>query len=316
MGSARGSHRAKHTPNPGSSFTLGFLSQAGRRGADNQDAYCALVRPKAPPGTDLLLAVADGVGGHRAGGVASALAIHGLMRRLALRPGADSYGTFLEGVVQQVNAGVYRKARRPETFGMATTLTAVLLVGSSLLLAHVGDSRAYLLRKGELCRLTQDHTWVTQEVTRGALTPEDARAHPRRNILLRAVGQAPRILVDSVRVEVTEGDRLLLCSDGLHGLVTDEEMRLTLGHKDPQAACRSLVARAQTLGGHDDITVVVAKINLLGRGLVSPDASQALRRKPTSQRLARLWPREKISRILGLPLSGVSLLVRRLWSRR
>ena len=259
---------SKGSKGDGVGVTLGSQTHVGMKRAANQDAYCAILAPSTPPGTDALLAVADGMGGHQAGEVASAMAIQGLVRRLSPQNAGgttslpkENRPAFLGGVVQQVNADIHQAAQRPETQGMGTTLTMALLAGSSLSIAHVGDSRAYLLREGRLQQLSKDQSWVAEEVARGALTPEQARTHPMRNILTQALGTAPRVQVETREIEVQEGDTLLLCSDGLHSLVTDEEIAQVLAGGLPQASSQALVDRANTLGGTDNITVIVARVD-------------------------------------------------------
>ncbi|MFC1935201.1 Stp1/IreP family PP2C-type Ser/Thr phosphatase [Chloroflexota bacterium] len=241
--------------------------------SSNQDAYCAILAPNAPSGVDALLAVADGMGGHQAGEVASTMAIQGLVQRLSNQgPGEESptpgdrHAALLSEVIQQVNAEVHQAASQPETRGMGSTLTVALLAGSSLAIGHVGDSRAYLLRNGQLQQLTRDHSWVAEEVARGALTPEEARTHRRRNLVTRAIGTSPQITVDVIALDMEVGDTLLLCSDGLHSLVVDEEIAGILTEQSPSSAAQTLVDRANALGGKDNITVVIARVERLGNG--------------------------------------------------
>ena len=219
-------------------LSLGSLTHVGMTRKSNQDAYCAILGPNAPPGTDALLAVADGMGGHQAGEVASAMAIQGLVRRLSPPEAGDvtplpqvGRSSSLGNTLQQLNGEIFQAARKPQTQGMGTTLTAALLDGYSLSIAHVGDSRLYLLRNGEFQQFSQDHSWVAEEVARGALSPEAAQSHPRRNILTRAMGTTPVVQVDSFDVTLEEGDILLLCSDGLHSLVSDEEIAQVLARE-------------------------------------------------------------------------------------
>ena len=292
---------------------LGSLTHVGMKRTGNEDSYCALIGPNSPPGTDSLLAVADGMGGHQSGEVASALAIKELVSRLsndggedATNPGAGRYDTLMQRVVREVNAEVNRAATRPDTRGMGTTLTSALLVGSDLFVAHVGDSRAYLSRKGKLRQITQDHSWVGEEMARGALTPQEARDHPRRNVLTRGLGIAPDVQVDTIRVELEEGDRLLLCSDGLNSLVTDDEIGLAMSDKDPQEACELLVERANALGGNDNITVVIARMDRLsaegGVGGPRMDIHQMATKQIRGSRSAKRGIAKTILRILLLPL--------------
>lgn len=202
--------------------------------------------------------------------MASQMAIQGLVRRLSPQAGGDAtllsprnYDSHLEKVVQQINTEIRKAATQPDTQGMGSTLTVALLTGPLLTIAHVGDSRAYLLRKGDLQQLSQDHSWVAEQVAAGILTPEEAQYHPRRNILTRAIGHVSNIEVDNFGVQMEEGDRLLICSDGLHSLVTDDEIGRILARDEPQQACQTLVDRANELGGKDNITVVIARVDRL-----------------------------------------------------
>ncbi len=277
MSHSSGKGRDKASGGEGAALTLGSLTHVGMTRSANQDAYCAILAPNAPLGVEALLAVADGRGGHQAGEVASGMAIRGLVRLLSSQGdretnpiGGGRLPGILGEVIQQVNGEVNQAAGRPETRGMGSTLTVALVAGSSMVLGHVGDSRAYLLRNGQMRQVSQDHSWVAEEVARGALSPEEARTHRRRNILTRAMGVAPRVEVDTLVTEVEEGDTLLLCSDGLHSLVTDEEIARVLGEKAPQPACQALVDRANAMGGNDNITVVVVRVDHLEKGAPSP----------------------------------------------
>jgi protein phosphatase len=144
---------------------------------------------------------------------------------------------------------------------------------------QVGDSRAYLLRDQSFQQVARDHRWVTEQVAAGALTADQAKTHPRRNVLTRAVGTGPAVEADLGVVELREGDHLLLCSDGLHGLVSDEEMAKVIAEQEPQQACQTLVDRANEGGGHDNSTVVVAGIESIE---ASPDLVGADRFQTTT----------------------------------
>ena len=310
MGRTKGPRGTRGKPRRGVDITLGSLTHVGMKRSGNEDSYCALVGPNSPPGTDSLLAVADGMGGHQSGEVASALAIQELVSRLssdgvgdATLPSAGRHDALMQRVVQEANAEVNRAATRPETRGMGTTLTSALLVGTDLFVAHVGDSRAYLLRKGKLRQITQDHSWVAEEVSRGALTPEQARDHPRKNVLTRALGIAASVQVDTMRVELEEGDVLLLCSDGLNSLVTDDEIGSALSKNDPQEACGSLVELANSHGGHDNITVVIARMDRLSADGGGREARQDPQRMATQQISRSPSAKCRIAlRVLLLPL--------------
>ena len=329
MGRQKGRRKTKATANEGSVITLGSLTHVGMKRSSNQDNYCALVGSNSPAGTDALLAVADGMGGHRAGEVASKMAIQGLMSRLArdgakeaTQPTPGQHDAALRRVVQEMNAEVNRAGARPETRGMGTTLTAALLIGRGLFIAHVGDSRGYLLRNGKMPQVTRDHSWVAEEVARGTLTAEQAREHPRRNVLTRAMGIAADVEVDTSVVELQEGDKLLLCSDGLHGLVTDEEIRRTLATEEPQQACDSLVQQANERGGTDNITVVVARIDKIGKDAGPIAAKQDLHKMTTLRVGASPSVGRGLVKVLRILLSQlwvpfwiVAKLVRALFSR-
>jgi serine/threonine protein phosphatase PrpC len=210
-----------------------------------------------------VFAVADGLGGHQGGEVASALAVEPLAA-LDGREFADpaEAATALAEAIRAANEAIIdRAAGTPDLWGMGTTVTAAAVAGGRLLqLAHVGDSRAYLLRDGTLDQLTTDHTVVGELVRRGRLTPEQAAVHPERSILTRAVGLDPAIAVDSPDpLELLPGDQVLLCSDGLTEAVPDADIARLLAAPDGDAACRSLIDAANKAGGPDNITVVLIR---------------------------------------------------------
>jgi len=218
-----------------------------------------------------VLAVADGMGGHQGGERASQMAMAGVVRLLGkgkpradrdtLPPASpDERLAQISDVVAQVNSEVFAAANTPETRGMGTTLSLAVIEGSTLSIGHVGDSRVYLHRNGSLAQLTPDHSWVAEEVARGALSPEEARRHPRRNLITRAIGIGPEVEPVTFAAELEQGDTLLLCSDGLHGLVRDEQIGAVLSSKEPKEAADVLIDMANTAGGNDNITVVVARV--------------------------------------------------------
>ncbi|MEX2587730.1 MAG: Stp1/IreP family PP2C-type Ser/Thr phosphatase [Actinomycetota bacterium] len=199
-----------------------------------------------------LFAVADGMGGHSAGDVASALAIETVSERIG---GSES----LSDAVRAANQEIFRRAsQEPELSGMGTTLTAMVAGDTSAQIAHVGDSRAYLLRNGELTRLTQDHTVVGRLVQQGRIRPEDADRHPQRSYLDRALGVDSDVEVDVYMLDFEPGDRVMLCSDGLFGMVEDDLIASVLTEQsDPQKAAEQLCAAAVKAGGNDNVTTVV-----------------------------------------------------------
>ena len=258
-------------------LVLGSLTHVGMVREVNQDSFCALLAPNAPLGADALLAVADGMGGHAAGDVASRLAIQQLVASLSAPSGnsaGDASGNEdrLREAVALGNSKVFQASEKPEYHGMGTTMTAALITGDTANLVQVGDSRAYLLRDGEFKQITRDHNWVAEQVAAGALTPEEAKTHPRRNVLTRAVGTGPGVDMDSGAVTLKDGDVLLLCSDGLHGLVRDEEMARVINEQEPQQACQTLVEMANAAGGTDNSTVIVARV---GSTVMTPGERQA-----------------------------------------
>jgi PPM family protein phosphatase len=212
-----------------------------------------------------VFAVADGLGGHQGGEVASAAAVAPLEaldgRELATPTEAAEA---LAAAIQEANSAILdRAAGDPSLWGMGTTMTAAAVTADGhLQLAHVGDSRAYLLRDGALEQLTTDHTVVAELVRRGRLTPELAAIHPERSILTRAVGLDPRIPVDTPDpLDLRPGDQYLLCSDGLTEAVADPTIaELLSAAEDAEATCRSLIDAANEAGGPDNITVVLVRV--------------------------------------------------------
>jgi len=200
-----------------------------------------------------LFAVADGMGGHRGGEVASQLAVETLEK--LFKQGAGD----LPDQVQEANRVVFeRSVLDRKVAGMGTTLTAALVEGDRVRLAHVGDSRAYLLRDGKVRLLTEDHTLVHRMVTEGEISQEEAETHPQRSVLTRAVGVDTVVDVDDDTVQILPGDRLLLCTDGLTSMVSEEVIEEVLRDvPDPQEAAQRLVRMANEAGGVDNTTVVV-----------------------------------------------------------
>jgi PPM family protein phosphatase len=212
-----------------------------------------------------VFAVADGLGGHRGGEVASAMAVEPL-QDLDGQAFADAgqAAEALEGAIRSANLAILRRGRAdPELRGMGTTVTAATVAaGRALQLAHVGDSRAYLLRQGELTQLTTDHTVVNEAVERGLLTRRQAAVHPQRGVVTRAVGLDPDVRADLPEpLELEPGDQVLLCSDGLTEVVDDDRIAAVLAeHADGDDACGALIAAANRGGGPDNITVVLLRV--------------------------------------------------------
>jgi PPM family protein phosphatase len=226
-------------------------SDTGRERRANEDSYLA----RAP-----LFVVADGMGGARAGEVASRTAVElfaaGLDERIATPEER------LARRVQDANERIHELSRADSRrAGMGTTLTAVHVGGTELTIAHVGDSRAYCLRDGILTMLTEDHSLVAELVRQGKLTEQEAEEHPQRSIITRALGPEPVVLVDTLTIRAQAGDVYLLCSDGLTGMVGDDRLRaLLLGAPSLERAAGDLIAAANEAGGRDNITVVLLRL--------------------------------------------------------
>jgi serine/threonine protein phosphatase PrpC len=225
------------------------LTDVGRMRSHNEDSVLAQ-----PP----LFAVADGLGGHEAGEVASSIAVETLRDHAPRRADSNALGR----AVRAANREVLRAAREGiGRSGMGTTITAAIVEGGCIAVAHVGDSRAYLLHGGVLQRLTQDHSMVADMIRRGQLSEADARIHPNRSVITRALGTDVNMVADSFDVDASAGDRLLLCSDGLTGMLEDARIAEILGgYRDPEMAARALIDAANEAGGHDNISVVVVDI--------------------------------------------------------
>ena len=227
--------------------TAAGASDRGRVRPGNEDAYAL-----DPP----LYVVADGMGGHRAGEVAARLAVDALSDRASLI--GSGGGEALAEAFRAANRLILAAAAEDDALrGMATTCTAAVVRGRVARIAHVGDSRAYLWHGGRLRQLTEDHNVVAQLVREGYLSTAEAARHPRRNVILRALG-LPDVEIDSLEVVLDAGDRLLLCSDGLTNELDDDAiMAVLLGEPDAQAAVDRLVWLANSAGGADNVTAVV-----------------------------------------------------------
>ena len=249
-------------------------TNVGVRRADNQDAFviadlrsgdlsnpCSRTEiPLSKQG--ILLVVCDGMGGAAAGDLAARIAAEAIKQQLVGAGAAvtESPGESLKSAVAGANGAVLAEAKaHPATRGMGTTCTAAIVLPDQLIVAQVGDSRAYLLRDGRLQLLTQDQTMADEMVKIGALRPEDVDTYPYRNVLLQAVGTRATIEPTESEVRLRRGDRILLCSDGLHGPVPDHEIAEILGAAaDINHVAHELIQAALAAGGPDNVTVIVA----------------------------------------------------------
>ncbi len=227
---------------------FGARTDVGRVRATNEDRFVAR-----PP----LFLVADGMGGQNAGEVAAAITAD--LLEAAAAEGTVRTVADLAEALGRANAAVWRRAGTDRTLeGMGTTCTAMIVAGPRVFVAHVGDSRAYLLRAGDLRQLTIDHTLMQRLVDEGRLQPADIASHPQRSVIIRAIGAAADVAPDRLVVELEPRDRLLLCSDGLSGAVTAQDIQTVLaGDQDPQVAAERLVDLANAAGGGDNVTAVV-----------------------------------------------------------
>ncbi|MGQ9463139.1 MAG: Stp1/IreP family PP2C-type Ser/Thr phosphatase [Candidatus Fervidibacter sp.] len=244
-------------------------TDVGRRREHNEDSYltvqferCHLDKVE----TLSILAVADGMGGHAAGEVASRLCLQVFVSNLLssvnewLNFGEPNWSEAMKTAFVEANRQVFAEAQAMRN-NMGTTLTAVVLCGNKAVFANVGDSRGYLLQSGKLKQITKDHSLVQQLVDTGILTPEQARWHPKRNIITQAIGIDPSVQVDIFEVTLLPGDLVLLCSDGLVDMVEDSEIeRVLMSEPTVNTAAQTLVRLANEAGGEDNITVIVAKV--------------------------------------------------------
>jgi protein phosphatase len=248
-----------------------YKTDTGRQRHANEDSYFAK-----PP----VFAVADGMGGAQAGEVASRIAAG------AFEHGVDDDAPpegQLKEIAQEANREIHELAQKDSSrAGMGTTLTAALVQGDEVALGHVGDSRAYVLREGELKRLTKDHSLVEELRRQGRLTDEQAEEHPQRSIITRALGPEPDVRVDTMTYPARDGDLFLLCSDGLTTMVSDEEIRdILLETRSLRSAVNKLVEAANGRGGRDNITAVAFRLaeegerDGEGATLISRTAEQA-----------------------------------------
>jgi serine/threonine protein phosphatase PrpC len=255
-----------------------------------------------------LFMVADGMGGAAAGEIASAMAIDGVLRELSEHvsstdpPNDDAFATSIKRATAAANAEIHAFAlEHPEFRGMGTTATVAGVLGDSVYLAQVGDSRAYLVRGGVAQQITKDQSLMQKLVEAGELTLEEAEQSERRNIILQALGPEATIKVDLTSQQLRRGDILVLCSDGLSGQVKTEEIaRIVTDEPDLTAACRRLIDRANDAGGPDNITVIVARFD--GHGLILPGATD-----PVGHRVFPLQADSGQVQAIELRISGGTL---------
>jgi protein phosphatase len=247
-------------------FTCAGRTDVGVVRSGNEDNYL-MVPDRA------VFIVADGMGGHAAGEVASEMAVKIIAQQLGdLRSLDENTASHrIREAIREANAQIFdRTLTEHDKRGMGTTATALVLMGSRYLIGQVGDSRAYLLRDGRLVQLTKDHSYVQEQVDAGYLTPEDARTHPYSNVITRCVGANEDVVPDTYLGTLRSGDVFVLASDGLTGMIDDPRLhQLLTSAPGPQEASDVLVAEANRVGGLDNITVIVVRIDA-----VEPNGTQ------------------------------------------
>jgi serine/threonine protein phosphatase PrpC len=277
--------------------TFGAVSDTGKLRNANEDSFLV---------GDHLLAVADGMGGHNAGEVASAMAVQ-LLHNSANQP-IESPESFIN-LISTINDAIFTAATgTTEQRGMGTTLTAIAVAGSTstderVVVINVGDSRTYILRMGELRQVTIDHSYVQELVSEGVISADDARTHPRRNIVTRALGIDSSVIADSWTLPIVDRDRYMLCSDGLVDEISNEEiLAILMQNADPQRAAECLLAAANDRGGRDNVTVIVVdvrtsdeSVNSLNKGAQLPELlpvaleiQEPATSSPSSRKVSRL----------------------------
>ncbi|MGZ8831772.1 MAG: Stp1/IreP family PP2C-type Ser/Thr phosphatase [Thermoanaerobaculia bacterium] len=242
------------------------LTHVGRQRQHNEDSFLV-------ENTARLFLVADGMGGHAAGEIASRIAVDSISEFILHTKEDD--GTWphaydeqfkrstnrLMAAVRMANTRVLEAMRKDARLrGMGTTVVAAIADGDVMSFAHVGDSRAYLIRDNALTRITNDHSWVFEQVQAGMLTEAEAEKHPLRNVITRALGGALQVNPDASEIQAKPGDMFLLCSDGLTGMVPEDEiLRIVAENADPVVACQKLIDEANERGGLDNITAILVK---------------------------------------------------------
>jgi len=238
----------------------------GCKRSTNEDNLLAVLPEDPQVFTDkgALFVVADGLGGHMRGERASALAVT-TVREVYYRDVQEESAISLVHAIKQANSVIYaenlsRSSAIDDNHGMGTTCIAAVLQGQTLTVANVGDSRGYVIHAGQIRQVSRDHSLVADMVLEGTLTPEQAKTHEQRNVIYRSLGAQAEVEVDVFVEEVAEGDRVLLCTDGLSGLVADEEILRIVETAQPEESVQQLIARANAAGGPDNITAIVVHV--------------------------------------------------------
>lgn len=247
------------------SLKFGAKTDLGRVRDNNEDKF-DFFEPEDPAvlaTKGRFYAVADGMGGHSAGQIACEMALKAVIQSYYGSPSSDTESS-LKRAVEEANALIHATAQAmPDRQGMGTTLTAAVVRDDKLVIAQVGDSRAYLLRGGAISQMTEDHSWVAEQVRLGTMTLAEAQVSPFRNIITRSMGTAPQVEPDIFTHDLQEGDTLVLCSDGLSGHLEPPEILAVAGSYSPSVAALTLIDAANARGGRDNITAVVLSVRSL-----------------------------------------------------
>lgn len=202
--------------------------------------------------------IADGMGGHNAGEIASKIAVDKVIDYISSLESIEDLEIVIKDAIQFSNKQIYEFSKTNDTLsGMGTTITACLAAGNKLVVANVGDSRCYIISKGRLIQVTKDHSLVQQLVDNGTITAEEAAAHPNKNIITRSLGTAPVVDVDTYLVDLQYIDRVLLCTDGLSNSLTEDEIYNIVINNTNETACKKLIELSKQNGGRDNITVII-----------------------------------------------------------
>lgn len=243
-------------------MVVGSISDIGKMRENNQDAYYASRDVSFP-----LYIVADGMGGHKAGEVASIMArsiIEGnFLNAKEKLSNEDTIIRLIKKSIEEANTKIYLKSLEDEKYkGMGTTITLAYVFENKVYIGHVGDSRAYLVRDKDIFQITEDHSFVNELLKTGSITKEEAKNHPKRNMITRAVGSSSIIEMDLIIKEYYKDDILFLCSDGLSNMLKEFEIKdVFIKEEDIQKACETLATMANSRGGFDNITIVAIKFN-------------------------------------------------------
>jgi len=245
-------------------LTIAQQTDIGRTRQSNEDNMLAYVPEDAQvlARKGALFVVTDGLGGHTSGEIASEMAAR-MTRDSYYQEADEDIATSLQRAIKQANRAIVERASQNDAWsGMGTTVVAAVLRDDTVYAANVGDSRVYIVRDDNIRQITEDHSWVVQQIRAGQLTPEEARSHPKRNIIYRCLGEDKDVEVDLFSEQVQDGDVLVLCTDGLTGLVNDDELCAIVRQYQPEESVHRLIERANENGGPDNITAIVVRVAL------------------------------------------------------